>query len=184
MLFRSMKMDTGIDTGDMILKEEIEIASDETGGTLHERLALTGLSALLKGMKQIESNTAVYEKQGESPTPYVGRLTKEMGNLDFKQPAIVLERLVRGLNPWPSAYTKLDQKTLKIWRAKVQPDSMVNHSEYECGQICSISKESFCIATKDGGLEVQELQLEGKKRMTSMDFLRGYSLMLGTKLGD
>ena len=111
-----MKMGTGLDTGDMISRAVIPLASDETGGSLFDKLADAGAKLLVETLPHIFDGTAVYEKQPEeSPTPYAGMITKQMGLLNFERPAEELERLVRGLNPWPSAFTFWNGKTLKVW---------------------------------------------------------------------
>lgn len=174
-----MRMDSGIDTGDMILKEEVIIEAQETGKSLTDKLAVAGLHALRKAILLIKANKAVYEKQEESQSCYAQRLTKDMGHLDFTRPAAELERYVRGLNPWPSAYAVLDHKTLKIWSAKVHED---DNLEGNPGEVIEVKKDSFFIQTQKGQLEVLQVQLEGKKSMTVGEFLRGYSLKKGTVL--
>ncbi len=179
-----MKMDAGIDTGDMIYKEEVKIDAKETGGSLHDKLADVGAHALLIAIEQIRNGTAIYEKQDDTKASHVKQFKKEMGNMDFHKDAVVLERLIRGLNPWPSAYTKLHQKTLKIWSADVVSSiNGIHPEEYVCGSIVAVNKDSFLVKTGKGYLSIKELQLEGKKRMTASEFLRGYSLELGTVLG-
>jgi methionyl-tRNA formyltransferase len=175
-----MYMDIGIDTGDMILQEKLTIADNETGGSLFDKMAYLGADLLLKALEQLEAGTAVRIPQDNEQATYVKILNKDMGLLDFNQPAVKLERLIRGLNPWPSAYTYLDGKTLKLWQADVEslPDSSALP-----GQIIELRKDSLVIATGDGALVIKELQLEGKKRMTADAFLRGYSLAIGTFLG-
>ena len=110
----TMQMDEGVDTGDMILKTEVPIAENETGESLHEKLAQAGAELCVKTLKALEDKTAVFEKQSESPTAYAKMLTKEMGNIDWAQSAVQIERLIRGLNSWPSAYTHWNGKVLKI----------------------------------------------------------------------
>lgn len=176
-----MQMDAGIDTGDMMLKEEVIIEKDETAGSLHDKLALAGGRALLKALKQIEDQTVVREKQDDTLSSYTKMLDKTMGELDFSKSAIELERLIRGLNPWPSAYTQFEGKNLKIWRASVCMDEecLKESEQYACGTIVKIDKNSFYIKTGAGLLEILELQLEGKKRMQCGDFLRGNKIELG-----
>ena len=114
------KMGEGLDTGDMISKAVVVLAPEETGGSLFDKLSKAGADLLVKTLPSIFDGTAVYEKQPEeSPTPYASMITKQMGLLDFTKSAEVLERLVRGLNPWPSAYTFLNGKTLKVWKSRV-----------------------------------------------------------------
>ena len=110
-------------------------------------------------------------------------LTKQQGNIDWTKPAVEIERLIRGLNPWPSAYTKLDNKTLKIWTADVIADTEYENQNAVCGQVVFVDKSHFIVKTGDGYLAVEELQLEGKKRMLTDAFLRGYKVTTDTILG-
>ena len=175
----TMQMDEGLDTGDMIMKKEIPIAEDETGESLHDKLAEAGAELCVETLKALEDKTAVFEKQGESPTAYAKMLTKEMGNIDWSRSAVQIERLVRGLNSWPSAYTHWDGKVMKIWRAKAEAD------QAEAGQpgtVTEVDKDSFAVQTGDGVLRVYEVQIPGKKRMDTGAFLRGYTMEPGTSL--
>lgn len=176
-----MQMDAGCDTGDMILKEEVTIDKEETAGSLHDKLAIAGGTALMKVIDQIKEGTMKREKQDDSLFTYAKMLDKSMGNLDFNKSAIELERLIRGLNPWPSAYTHFEGKTLKIWRAAVcnDPEREDESKQYQNGQITSVGKNSFFIKTSSGLLEILELQLEGKKRVTTAEYLRGYPIEVG-----
>lgn len=175
-----MQMDEGIDTGDMIEKAVVPIAEDETGGSLFDKLSHTGAKLCVKVLKDLEEGTAVREKQPEeSTTPYAKMIDKKMGEVDWKKSAKEIEQLIRGLNPWPSAYTKLHGKTLKIWKANVLSET----SQMNPGQIARVTKDGFAVQTGQGILEIQELQLEGKKRMDTSSFLRGYPLAEGECLG-
>lgn len=175
-----MYMDEGIDTGDIIMKEEVAIDAKETGGSLHDKLAECGGALLLKTLTAIENGTAQREKQRDEDSNYVKILDKSFGLIHFNRPAAELERLIRGLNPWPSAYTYLGGKTLKIWDA----DVIDTDSEGKPGEIISVTKNSIVIKTASGSLAVKELQLEGKKRMTADAFLRGYSITPGIILNN
>lgn len=173
-----MRMDAGLDTGDMIAKVVVPIAKDETGESLFDKLSQAGAELLVKTLPSLEDKTAVYEKQPEeSPTPYAAMITKEMGNLDFHKTAEELERLVRGLNSWPSAYTKLNGKTLKIWKAEVIEKKTKDIALP--GTVIMADESGFYIQTGKDILSVLELQLEGKKRMEASAFLRGYSVEAG-----
>lgn len=175
-----MQMDEGIDTGDMIEKAVVPIAEDETGGSLFDKLSHTGAKLCVKVLKDLEEGTAVREKQPEeSTTPYAKMIDKKMGEVDWKKSAKEIEQLIRGLNPWPSAYTKVHGKTLKLWKAKV----LLETSQMKPGQIVKVTKDSLAVQTGQGMLEIQELQLEGKKRMDTSSFLRGYALAEGESLG-
>jgi len=173
-----MHMDVGIDTGDMIMKAEVPIETKETSGSLQDKLALCGGDLLLKALEAIENGTATREKQNDADSNYVKVLNKAEGHIDFNQSAVKIERFIRGFNPWPSAYTLLDGKTLKIWSA----DVMVDESNGMPGEIISVTKDSIIVKTGEGNIAIQELQLEGKKRMTVNAFLRGYSVVIGTIL--
>lgn len=182
----TMQMDEGVDTGDMILKTEVPIAENETGESLHEKLAQAGAELCVKTLKALEDKTAVFEKQSESPTAYAKMLTKEMGNIDWAQSAVQIERLIRGLNSWPSAYTHWNGKVLKIWRAKAEAGAKRSAESgagpAQPGTVVSVGKEEFAIQTGEGVLYVYEVQIPGKKRMETGAFLRGYTMELGTVL--
>ena len=174
----TMQMDEGLDTGDMLLKAVVPLEADETGGSLFDKLSDTGAQLLLETLQGLENGTIVPQKQGETTTAYAKMLKKEMGEINWENGAREIERLIRGLNPWPSAYTRLDGKTLKIWKAEV----ISENTEREPGTVIKVMKDSMCIQTGDGILSVKELQLEGKKRMDAGAFLRGYQIEEGTKL--
>ena len=177
----TMQMDEGLDTGDMLLTEEVTLDPEETGGSLFDKLSQVGAQLLLKTLDALENAAVTPQKQpAESTTVYAAMLNKKMGEIDWSQSAVQIERLVRGLNPWPSAYTHLAGKTLKIWKAAVRPS---REQKKEPGSVILEDKKHFGIQTGDGVLEILELQLEGKKRMTADAFLRGYQLENGTKLG-
>ena len=174
-----MHMDVKLDTGDMILQESIPIADYETGGSLHDKLALLGARLVVEALDKLKDGSAPRIPQDDSLASYVKMLDKDMGTIDFSQPALNIERMIRGLNPWPSAYTKLDGKILKFWRADVVEYS----GDGDPGQIVEVGKDSFTVMTGEDALEIRELQLEGKKRLSCDAFLRGYSLEKGTILG-
>ncbi len=176
-----MRMGMGIDTGDMISRITVPLAADETGGSLFDKLALAGAELLIKTLPSIEDGTAVYVKQPEeSPTPYAAMISKQMGCMDFHKSAVELERLVRGLNPWPSAYTRLNGKSLKIWKSEAIASDTADAVP---GTVLRIEKAGIHVACSDGVLVLKEVQLEGKKRMDADVFLRGYRLEEGTVLG-
>lgn len=172
----TMLMDEGLDTGDILLQKKITIAEDETGGSLFDRLSVLGAALLMETLKGLEAGTIVPVPQPESGS-YVGMLKKEMGRMDFSQPAAVLERRVRGLYPWPGAYTERNGKRLKITGA------FVSEGKAAPGSIAGVTKEGFGIGTGDGILMVRKLQPEGKKEMTAAEYLRGYPVSEGELLG-
>ncbi|MCR5834904.1 MAG: methionyl-tRNA formyltransferase [Lachnospiraceae bacterium] len=176
-----MKMDEGVDTGDIIDVATIKLDRKETGGSLFDKLSVLGGKLLADNLENIEKGNIHPVKQDETLATHAGMLSKDMGNINFKESdAAAIERLIRGLNPWPSAFTTLAGKTLKIWDA----DVLDIDSEEVPGTIFEITKKDFLVATKKGTLRVNEVQLEGKKRMKSADFLRGYQLQKGTILGE
>ena len=170
----TMQMDEGLDTGDMIQKTEVEITPDETGESLHDKLAAAGAALCVETLKAVETHT-----------------DKKLGNIDWSRSAVEIERLVRGLNSWPSAYTHWDGKVMKIWKAKAEPGAGVQaggtetekfqgESQTVAGTVVAVEKDSFTVQTGEGRLKVLQLQIPGKKRMDADAFLRGYSLKPGT----
>lgn len=199
----TMRMDAGLDTGDMILKETVRLDEKETGGSLFEKLSAVGAQLLVRTLKCVGDGTVVYEKQPEeSPTPYAAMLKKEMGRIDWTKCAREIECLIRGLDPWPSAYTIYRGKTLKLWAAAVVEDQAADLKrssdlslqgktntaegrlrEELCGTVAFVSKQALWIRTGSGLLSLREVQPEGKKRMTIDAFLRGYPVETGELLG-
>lgn len=165
----TMYMNEGLDTGDIIDKVVVPIDKKETGGSLFDKLAIEGGKLILKTLIELENGTAVRTSQDDSKSNYAGMINKQLGKIDFNKSANEIERLIRGLNPWPSAYTKMDGKTLKIWDADV--DDSENDSAP--GTITEVGKDFIRVATGKGSLKILELQLEGKKRMKTRDFLNG-----------
>ena len=172
----TMMMDVGLDTGDMLEQKAIPLDEKETGGSLFDKLSALGGSMILSTLKGLEDGTITRTPQGESETSYAKMLTKEMGHIDWTKDAASIERLVRGLNPWPSAYTKLNGKTLKIWAADVCGQT---GEKAQPGTVLKAEKDEFLIQTGEKILSVKELQLEGKKRMDTAAFLRGCHLEKG-----
>lgn len=177
----TMRMDEGLDTGDMILKETVILEEDETGGSLFDKLSAAGASLLIKTLDAINDGTAAYEKQpAESPTPYAAMLNKKDGLVDWNKSASEIECLIRGLNPWPSAYTKYRGRTLKLWAAKVEESALEG---LQPGTAAEVTRTSLKIQTGKGLLSITELQPEGKKRMAVDAFLRGYPVDAGELFG-
>ena len=179
----TMLMDEGLDTGDILKQYELPIADNETGGSLFEKLALLGGEAIVDTVDNFNNITP--KKQGESTTGYAKMISKSMGDIDFNKSAIEIERLIRGMNPWPSAYTNYMGKVLKIWEAKVAeniselPNIKLNENY---GKIYSFNNRIFIICNSSA-LEVMSLQLEGKKKMSAKDFLLGREIEQGYVLG-
>lgn len=174
----TMQMGPGLDDGDILLQEAVPISPDETGGSLFDKLAVTGGKLILKTLSGIEAGTIKPRKQDETAATHVGMIRKDMGDLDFTRSAAELERLVRGLNPWPSAYTFLDGKMLKIWKAEV-----CKKNNDAAPGTCVREENDLYVATGEGFLKFLEVQIEGKKRMAVSDFLRGHDIHTGYILG-
>lgn len=169
------QMAKGLDTGDMLLKREVTLDKKETGASLFHKLMKVGAELIVEALPLIEKGAIVPEKQDEAQASYVSRLTKDMGNIDFSKDAVTIERLIRGLNSWPSAYTYFKGKALKIWEADVadkQTDAMP-------GTVTAVGKDFIEVATGQGTLLLRSVQLEGKKRVSVKDFLLGYEIKEG-----
>ena len=175
-----MQMNAGLDTGDMLYQKKIPITSEDTFETLHDKLMVLGGEAITEALPLLEAGKLTPEQQDDTKTCYAALITKEMGRLDFTKTAAELDRLIRGLTPWPSAYTFYHGKQLKIWKAIPMA---TGHAETP-GAILTVDKDSFEVAAAEGALKVLELQLEGKKRMTTHDFLLGVKIQPGEILGD
>ena len=146
-------------------------------------MANLGADTLLESLDDIENGRAKRIPQDDSKATHVKTLDKEMGEIDFGEPAIRIERLIRGLNPWPSAYTFIDGKVLKIWRAHVE-ETESSSPENVPGEIVEVRKDEIAVITGQGLLVITELQLAGKKRMPTGAFLLGYQLEEGCILGN
>ena len=176
-----MQMDKGLDTGDMLLKRSVELSPKETGDSLHDKLMHLGAELFVEALPKLEKGELVPEKQKDELSSYAKKLTKAMGQIDWSKDAVSLERWIRGLNSWPSAYTFFGGKTLKIWEAQVAEENGAQKAEP--GQVVSVSREGFTVACGQGALQILSLQLEGKKRVLTREFLLGYQVEPGMILG-
>ena len=176
----TMMMNEGIDTGDILLVEKVKLDSKETGGSLFDKLSGVGAALLVKTLDELEKGTVKPVKQNETEATHVKMLDKSFGNIDFSMEAARIERLIRGLNPWPSAYTFLNGKTLKVWKCKVSTEK----TDAVPGTIFLADKEGIHTACGEGVLILTEIQLEGKKRMETEAFLRGYHIENGIVFTD
>lgn len=176
-----MQMDIGVDTGDILYQKTLPIDRQDTCQSLYAKLTSLGGQAIVEALELLEQGALVPRKQREEDSCYAGLITREMGRIDFSRDALSIERLVHGMNPWPSAYTFYRGKQLKIWEAvALEQDA----AAMEPGTIAAVGGQDFTVATGQGTLRVQELQLEGKKRMSAHDFLLGMRLAPGEKLGE
>ena len=174
----TMLMDEGLDTGDMLEKAEIVLDEKETGGSLFDKLSALGGELILSTLEKMENGTITRTPQGDSTTSYAKMLKKTMGEIDWHMEAVKIERLIRGLNPWPSAYTSLKGKTVKIWSA----DVVAGESTGNPGRV-TVTKDKLLVECGENFLSITELQLEGKKRMETAAFLRGFTVEDQTVFG-
>ncbi len=176
----TMQMDVGLDTGDMLIKKEIEIDENETGPTLHDKLSVLGGEVLIETLRALEKGELSPEKQDDSATCYASMISKETAKIDFSKSATTIERLVRGMNSYPMAWTYYEGKLLKIVSAKA-----INGAEKApIGAITCVDGDKLTIQCGEGLLSVTEIQMEGKKRMTVADYVKGNSFTVGTVLGE
>ena len=167
----TMLMDSGLDTGDILKKYEINIEDDETGGSLFEKLALLGAKAIVDTIENLDNIVPV--KQSDTDTKYASVLQKSMGNIDFSKDRDYIERLVRGLSPWPGAYSSLRGKNIKLLKVNKVDVANIKYKKEDYGRLIS-TKNNLYVVCKGGLLEILNLQLAGKKAMQSSEFLRGF----------
>jgi methionyl-tRNA formyltransferase len=179
----SMHMAEGLDTGDIILEHLIPIRRRETGGSLHDRLAELGPIILEKTVTQLAAGTARRVQQDESQANYAPKLDRDSGRIDWTQPAFYLDRLVRAMNPWPGAYTVHDSAghSLRLKLHRVLPMHRVAGSP---GVVTRHVRRGVVVGTGQGSLLLLEVQLEGKRRMSASEFLRGFSLPVGSRFAN
>jgi methionyl-tRNA formyltransferase len=175
----TMRLDAGLDTGDLLLQETIPISTTDTAQTLHDRLADLGADLLIKTLHSLRAGTLPAQPQDPELASYAPPLKKSQGQIDWRLPAQALDFLVRGLTPWPRAFTLLQGKRLIIHRA--QP--LEGRASGEPGTIGSVENAQIQVLTGQGTLSLLEVQLEGHRRLTSQDFLMGFPLRAGEKLG-
>lgn len=176
----TMYMDVGLDTGDMLLKEEIEIGDDETAGELHDRLMDLGSGVLDRTIKLLEANEITGIPQDHSQSSYAPMLTKELGKIDWSKSAEEIKNLIRGTIPWPSSYTTYDGQIMKIWKSRV----IKSDKNYSPGKIIEVKKDSMLVATGKDILAIDELQFSGKKRMSVKNYLIGNNIEINRNLGE
>lgn len=173
----TMLMDEGMDTGDMLLKEEIQIDDNDDAGTLSDKLSQIGGTLLIRTISDLQQGKLYPEKQDESQATYAPMLKKSDGEINWSQTSMDIRNLIRGMNPWPGSYTTLEGKTLKIYKARV------SQGVGKPGEVLQSASGVLRIATGDGGLEIIELQIEGGKRLDTKSFLSGRNIQIGAVLG-
>ncbi len=181
-----MQMDEGLDTGDMLYSKTVAITEEDTFETLHDKLMVLGGEAIVEALPLLQQGSLVPRKQEDEQSCYAPLIQKSMGLLRFQKSAVELERLIRGMNPWPSAYTFYQGKQMKVWRAvPIMNETTEAFAEGAVfpGQVTEVTKEYIEVACGKGRLRIYELQLEGKKRMSTHDFLLGVKVAVGSCLG-
>ncbi len=202
-----MQMDKGLDTGDMLLQAEVEIAAGETADTLHDKLAAAGARLIVEALAKIEAGNVTPVKQNDEASCYAKMLNKSMGKIDWNMEAEKLDCLIRGLISWPGAFTVFRGKTLKIWQEEAVSEQMfagenpvcsaqheqkptgkrgvtacetdASNADTPSGTVVRVDKDAFYVQTGKGVLKILEVQPEGKKRMAVRDFLLGYPVKVG-----
>jgi len=184
-----MQMDVGLDTGDMILGDTIPITADDTTGTVHDRLSQLGADLLVKAVEQISSGKVHRVPQDHTQASYAPLLTRDLEKIDWSRSSFEIFNLVRGLNPWPGAFTLIGDKILKIWSAKACttdpiPGPVPELSQFKPGEVLGhIPEVGFAVATGNGCIALTEVQLQGSKRMRAEEFMRGHNITRGVRLG-
>lgn len=174
----TMYMDVGLDTGDMLVKRSTPVGENETAGQLHDRLALLGREAMDETLRLLCEGDLVAEKQDDSQSCYAPMMKKEDGLIDWQKSAREVHNLVRGLDPWPGAYSHLGDEVLKVAETRID-----NELSGAPGSVLYAGPQGVRVACGSGALVIGVLQLPGKKRLTAADFLRGRDLPVGTRLG-
>lgn len=178
----TMWMDEGMDTGDMILKAATPIAADDTVGEVHDRLARIGADLLVETLRQVAAGTAPRIPQPEEGVTYAAKLERADEVIDWSRPAVAIANQVRGLNPWPVAYTAGPKGALKIWKASVYtgPEAEAADRAAPPGTVVAlVKKQGFVVATGDGLLLVREVQPPGKGRMDAQSYINGGNVLAG-----
>jgi len=175
----TMQMDVGLDTGDMLMKKEVAISDSDTGETLHDKLCVAGAEVLLDTLKALEKEELKPEKQDDSLSCYAPMIDKTISKIDFTQSADSICRLVRAMNSYPYAHTFYEGKLMKVISAIPVKSS---GASAPCGTILSVDNEGIKISCKEGVVLVTELQMEGKRKMSVGDYIKGNTINIGTKL--
>ena len=181
----TMQMDVGMDTGDILLQETYEIRPEETGGSLFEVLSAMGAGLCVKTLDAMEKGTLIPIPQDDEKATYTRMIRKTDGRIDFSKSAEEIACLIRAMTPWPSAYCSFSGKTMKIWSAQAVSENAFRKPSADnllFGSVAAVEKEAFYVKTGKGYLKITELQMEGKKRMKTGAFLRGYALAAGQLL--
>jgi methionyl-tRNA formyltransferase len=176
----TMYMDAGLDTGDMILAEELVIGSDETAEELQARMSALGAEVLIKTLGFVETGNVVRVQQKNEESSYAPMMSKELGRIDWQKPASEIRNLVRGTIPWPTAFTTYKGQPMKIFKCREH----VTDKACEAGKIISVARDEIVVGTGLNMIGIQELQFSGGKRLSVKDFLVGNHFEEGVILGE
>lgn len=177
-----MRTVKAVDAGDILLEKATPIGKDETAGELFDRLAILGGEAICEAISLVESGKAVFVPQDESKATHCSMISKEDGNIDFSKTARQIDCFVRGMSPWPSAFTHVFGKTLKVFKVEKTDCDIENINSFEAGQVVkSSAKDGLFVKVADGIIRLSQIQLEGGKRMSDNAFLLGRNVEIGTK---
>ena len=178
-----MQMDEGMDTGDILMREAVPISPDETGGSLFDKLSMSGAELCLKAVEAISRGALKGQKQKDADATYTKLIEKDSGRIDFQKGAAFIERMIRAYDPWPAAFTTFKGQGVKFWRASVSEDEAPAPDFVGPGTVNLVTGDAIHISTGRGSLIVKELQLSGKKRMSVHDFLLGKKVIPGDVFG-
>ncbi|HOP99258.1 MAG TPA: methionyl-tRNA formyltransferase [Acetivibrio clariflavus] len=176
----TMYTDVGMDTGDMLVKAEIEITEDMTAGELHDKLSVLGAEVLKETLKRLENGTLERIPQNDEEATYAPMMTKETGCIDWSKSSREIHNLVRGTNPWPGAYTFYNDKKMKIWMTSVISDE---EHDSKAGTILKVSKDGIVVACGLGKLNIKEIQFENARKMSVEEYICGHKIDEGELLG-
>lgn len=176
------RLNERLDAGDLLGQRAVPIEPRETARQLSERLAPLGAVLLLEGLGQLAVGTAQFTPQDERLATSAPKLTKADGRIEWTAEAVAIDRLVRALTPWPGAYTTWQGKLLKVWQAAPDADGAARPGRP--GEVLAVSSGDVVVATGQGTLRLQEIQLAGRRRMSAQEFLAGHAITTGTQLGD
>lgn len=177
----TMFTDVGIDTGDMLLKKELDIGPDMTVGELHDKIAVIGAEVLKDTLIELKKGTLKRIPQEDSQSSYAPMISKELGLIDWSKKALEIHNLVRGTDPWPGAYTFLEGNRMRVWKTMLVEEKTDNNQEN--GLILSVDDEGVLVKCSEGCILIKELQFDSSKRMAVKDYIRGHHIKTGEKLG-
>ncbi|MDF2986797.1 MAG: methionyl-tRNA formyltransferase [Eubacterium sp.] len=176
----TMFTDVGLDTGDMLLKKELEISADMTVGELHNKMAILGAEVLKETLFELKNGTLKRIPQEDAESTYAPMMNKELGLIDWNKTAQEVHNLVRGTDPWPGAYTFLNGNRMRVWKTSLTNDKNNGHTN---GYIIKVSNEGILVKCSDENILIEEVQFDSSKRMSVRDYIRGHQIDAGEILG-